>query len=1026
MRFYLAILSLIVAFVSSATLTRAQTPGEMEIPKADEPYSRQTPLLKQIYEGTFGGWADATLADMSTDEKIGQLFMVPVYTNKWRNTASIDKLIREHHVGGLIFMQGSPMQQVKDANHYQQVARMPLIVAQDSEWGAGMRLDSIPFFPRNMTLGAINDDSLIYRYGEALAAQCRALGVHMNFAPVVDVNINPANPVINVRSFGEDPQNVAHKAEMLLAGMQSGGVVGTAKHFPGHGDTGVDSHLDLPVIRHNRQRLDEIELYPYRYLIERNLMGAMIAHLYVPALDNTPNLPASLSPKIVNDLLIEQMGFHGLIVTDALNMGGATKHHKPGDIELKALLAGHDILLFPNDIPKAVAKIKAALKDGTLTEARLNRSVRKILWAKEWLWLHKQRQTPLSDVWKAKSDQAMLKLRRELYKSAVTVAKNERAVLPLKNLDEQKIAYVQVGGSGPSVLYDRLRKYTRVDYIPIARYIPDNQLERTLTQLQSYTTVIIGVYGMHKKHDLRFGISSSTTKLIERLQKRNQTVVATLFGYPYGIKYVSAANAIVMGYETVEPAQEGAAEVIFGGRKPTGKLPIQYASVDLKSAPSTDPWSQFAPRFAFGEPEDHGFLLDTLHKIPPFIQHYIREEAMPGCALLVLHGNDIVMDTAFGHLTYNDGEPVDPYAAMYDLASVTKVIATTMAAMKLYEQGKLDLWKPLVHYLPETRGTNKAYLRPMNLMLHNAGLRAHVPYWERASKITKNDTTWSPRYFSEELRDGFSTPVTHNLFLADSVPEAIWADILDTKLLPKNWRYYHRRRGQYYYEYSDLGMIIMGQVVERIAGERMEYFLQREFYEPLGMNKTAFMPQLKCMSGQFPPTTEKDPMRGPVPLMGFVNDENACLMGGYAGHAGLFSNVYDLAKILQMLKNGGEYGGKRYLKASTIAHFTSRHDRKSRRGIGWDKPETRPRWWSPVSRLASPQAYGHEGFTGTCLWVDPKADLVFVLLSNRTYPTRDHMKYVREKVRHRLQDKVFRALFFGDFPQGEGYGMAAN
>ena len=952
--------------------------------------------------------------------------MVPVYTNKWRNTDKIDRLIKAHHVGGLIFMQGTPHQQVTDANHYQSVAKYPLIVAQDSEWGAGMRLDSIPYFPRNMTLGAIGDDSLLYSYGEALAKQSRSLGVHMNFAPVVDVNNNPENPVINVRSFGEDKVNVAKKADMLLAGMQKGGVIGSAKHFPGHGDTNVDSHHDLPVIQHDKQRLYDVELYPYRYLAKRSMLSAMIAHLYVPALDHTPNMPSSLSKEIVTNLFIKEMGFEGLLVTDALNMGGATKHHAPGDIELKAFMAGNDILLFPTDIPKAIAKIKAALEDGRITQKRLNRSVRKILWAKEWLWLHKQRTTPVKNTWQAKSDPEMLKLRRKLYKAAITVARNQQQTLPLQNLDRQKIAYVQVGGSGPSTFYDRLRKYTRVDYIPIARYIPDAQLERTIARLKDYSTVIIGVYGMHKKQHLRFGISTSTTDLIHRLNQQGATTVAALFGYPYGIEYVKSADAIVMGYELAEPAQEGAAEVIFGGRKPSGKLPIQFASVGLQVAPPDKHWDNFAPRFGFAEPQDHDFQMDTLHKIPPFIQHYIREEAMPGCALLVMHENDIVIDTAFGHLTYNGGEPVDPYAAMYDLASVTKAIATTMAAMKLYEQGKLDLYKPISHYLPELRGSNKANIRPANLMLHNAGLRPHIPYWERASTITKKDTTWNPEYFSTTDREGFTTQVTHNLFLADSVPNAIWKDLIESKLLPKNWRYYDRKRGTYYYKYSDLGMMIMGKLVERIADEKLEYFLRREFYEPLGMNKTAFMPQLKCMSGQFPPTSQADPMRGPIPLVGFVNDENACLMGGYAGHAGLFSNVYDLAKILHMMKNGGAYGGKRYLKTATIQHFTKRHDSKSRRGMGWDKPETRENRWSPVSRLASSQTFGHEGFTGTCLWVDPKRDLVFVLLSNRTYPTRGHMKYVREKVRHRIQDRVFRSLFYGQSVNAPADSITAN
>lgn len=970
--------------------------------------AQPNPDLRPLFSGTRGAWADSVLSTLSLEEKIGQLFMVPAYsagTNA--NATSVRSWVTTNRVGGVIFMQGNAAAQVALANDLQQRAKIPLLISQDSEWGAAMRLSGVKSFPKNLTLGAVQNDSLLYAFGKAMAEQCRALGVHVNFAPVVDVNNNPANPVINYRSFGDKPGAVANAGRWVMRGLQDHGVIAVAKHFPGHGDTNQDSHLVLPTVPHGADRLQEVELAPFETLIRQGVLGVMVAHLQVPALENTPHLPTTLSPKVVNDLLVNEMGFQGLIFTDALNMGGATQYHKSGEIEVKALEAGNDVLLFPTNLERATAAIRAAVATGRLTEARINHSVRKILWAKEWLWLHKQAQTPPSEHQRVVNNRQHLALRRQLYRAALTLVNNDAALLPLKNLDQQRIAYVQVGSGTPSQFYHILKTYARVDYHALPAGTAGGALAGFVSQLKNYTAVLIGVYGMHHRPP-SYGVPGNVAGLLQQLKAAGVKTVSCLFGSPYAVAQTAAATAQLVAYEAADEAQIAAAEAIFGGYAPAGKLPVTLAGVLAPHTDPLDPYTRFAPRFGFAAPEDVGLNPDTLAQLRRLFTGYIQKKAMPGCALLIARGNRICYAEGFGGTTYpyeRGYSAVDPYGASYDLASVTKVAATTLAAMKLYEEGRLNLFAPVGHYLPELRDDDKGKALIVNLLRHDADLPAWIPYF----LYTQRDSARKPELFAVgQPKPGYSLPVADDLFLQNAFRDTIW-----NKMLAIERRTTGRNVGKY--KYSDFSMIFLAEVLERILGERLESYLQREFYAPLGMNKTYFNPALKCAGGQLPPTMQDDRMRH-VRIEGYVNDNNAQLLGGYAGHAGLFSNVYDLAKLLTMLAQGGVYGGKRYLKATTIWQFTARQNEDSRRGLGWDKPEPNRKKPTPIPRYASPQTYGHLGFTGTAIWVDPTHQLTFILLANRTWPELGKDLYVTESVRPQAQSLMYRALAEGGDP----------
>lgn len=939
-----------------------------------------------------GGWAQRMLDSLSLDEKIGQLFMVATYSNKDEaHYAATEKLVREQQIGGLIFMQGGPGRQINLANRYQKAARVPLMMGQDSEWGLSMRLDSTQRYPHNMTLGAIRDSLLIFELGMQMGKECRRVGVHVNFAPVVDVNNNPRNPVIGDRSFGEDRENVATKGVYLYKGMEYSGTIGCAKHFPGHGDTDTDSHHELPVIPHGRKRLDSLELYPFKKLIERGCASVMVAHLYIPSLDTTKNLASTLSPKVVTKLLKEDLGFKGLIFTDALGMKGVSKFWAEGETDLKAFMAGNDVLLFSGDVPKAKKMIKDAILAGKVTEAELNARVLKILVAKEWAGLDRNRLTP--ELLRGELVTADAKsLSRRLYEQAITCVKNDSSLLPFGKLEERSFAVVEVGTAGESSFYQTLRTYASMKHFNLAAESDKVTRDKLVASLKAYSTVIIGVGGMSKSGSKGYGISEGTKALLKELQVLKKDVVVVLFGTPYALKHFGKSEqSLLVAYEDYTDARVAAAEALFGGIPVDGVLPIT-ASAQFPVGTSVS-WAG-AGRFKFSLPEDAGMDGSILEGIDDIAQGAIQMGATPGCAVLVMRGNKIVFDRGYGRTEYGSaGRVVDPYATLYDLASVTKVCATTVATMRLWQEGKLDLDKPVSAYLTDWRGRNMNKITVRNLLLHNAGFKAWIPFFEETYDSTGK--VLHPALYSSHSDDTFCVPIIDGLYMCTNYQDSMWVRIQNDGF-KKNDNVL----------YSDLSMIVLRRVVEAVSGKSLDVLVDSVFYKPLGMDNTAFLPALNLPDKYCAPT-EIDMKWRKKKVQGYVHDQAAAMLGGVSGHAGLFSNVYDLAKLMGMLRNGGRSADHAYLDPKTIDYFTRKQMDGSRKALGWDRPGD---GGTLTSLHCSDRTFGHTGFTGIGVWVDPKYDLVYIFLSNRTFPDAGNRKLIQENIRPRIQGLVYEAM----------------
>lgn len=949
----------------------------------------------------YGKWARAVMDTMTLDEKIGQLFMVAAYSNKdQKHNAYIESLVKKEKIGGLIFMQGGPGRQVALVNRFQKAADVPLMIAQDSEWGLSMRLDSTQRFPKNMTLGAIRDSMSIFELGMEVGRQCRRVGVQVNFAPVVDVNNNPRNPVINDRSYGENRHNVAVKGLYMYKGMEYSRVVGTAKHFPGHGDTDTDSHLDLPVIDHPRQRLDSLELYPFKYMFERGVAGVMVAHLYIPALDTTKNLASTLSPKIVTDLLKKEMGFKGLIFTDALGMKGVTKFFPDGETDLKAFLAGNDVLLFSKDVPKAKALIKKAIEDGLVSEKELNRHVLKILVTKEWAGLHQQRITPKPDLSKINSPEGFV-LQKRLYQEAMTLVQNKGDLLPLSNLSKRKIAVVEVGNSAPSPFYKTLQKYAPISRFTLPASGSIAQRDALVKQLKGFNTVVIGVDGMSKRSSKGYGLSSATKTLSAKLKAQGSDVALVLFGSPYSLKYFGEQeDAILVAYEDREPAMVAAAEAVMGGIRVDGVLPVT-ASPRFKEGASIV--RERVHRFSFAQPEAAAMDGATLERIDSIAKAAVAMGATPGCAILVMRGDKVVYDKGFGKTEYGKtGKSVDPLETIYDLASVTKIAATTISTMKLVQEGKIDPNEHVSAYLQDFRERNLTHIRIKNLLMHNAGFRSWIPFYKETF-----DSTGALRddIYSSTSTDTFCVKVVDDLWMCTDYQDSMWLKIVNSKI---------RKDGKV--RYSDLSMMVMQKVIESVTGTSLDAYVDSVFYKPMGMNATAFKPSENLKGRTFAPT-EKDSYWRNQKVEGYVHDQASAMLGGVSGHAGLFSNVYDLAKALMMVKNGGRYGEMEYFTDTLVTKFTAKQLDNSRKGMGWDRPEANG--GGPCSEHVSELTYGHTGFTGIGAWVDPKYDLIFIFLSNRTFPTSNNKLLMRENIRPEIQSVIYESIFAYEGKKGK-------
>jgi len=938
-------------------------------------------------------WVDSVCRSLPLDQQIAQLLVVRAYSNRNQSyNDSMTQLIRRYNIGGVCFFQGSPVAQATLTNSWQQASTTPLLVAIDAEWGLGMRLDSVHDFPYQMTLGASADDSLTYYMAAAIARDCRRMGIHINLAPVVDVNNNPKNPVINFRSFGENPITVARKGVIYMKGLQDNGIVATAKHFPGHGDTDTDSHKDLPVISHTTKRMQSVELYPFREVIQNQIKGIMIAHLYMPMYDTTSNLASTLSPRIVTDLLKGRMDFQGVVITDALDMSGVTKFFPPGEIEVKALLAGNDILLLPQDVPKAISSIRQAIDDGIISQAIITERCINILRLKFDLGLDFYQPVMLENITADLNLPSSTCITNKIYKSAVTVVKNENNLLPLGLLQRRQIATVSIGDNQLTPFQESLNWYAPVTHFQISRKASPEEFKTLEQQLAPYNLIILGLHRNNLYPAGQFGNPEQVFDFIETMSRKKRTIL-TVFGSPYLIQSIEDMpdlEAILVTYQDQPEAEVVAAEIIFGGVAAEGELPVTTGGF---AAGSGVKFGKSRLESAF--PEEVGIPSGKLASIDSLILHGIDSAAYPGCQVLFARDGKIFYYKAFGNPTYGNNTPVN-LTDLYDIASLTKVAATTLAMMKLYEEGVFHPDDPLSSYLPELRATDKEKITIREVMTHQSGLQAWIPFY----RLTLDDNLASMEIYDTCYSPLHPIKVAEGLYMKRNYADSIYSWIIHSELR-KNKKY----------KYSDLGFYLLQKFVERQTGMSLPAYLDNTFYKPMGLTTLGFNPRDRFPANRIIPT-EFDTVFRKQLLRGDVHDPGAAMLGGYAGHAGLFSDAFDLAVILEMLLNNGEYGGKQYLLPSTIREFTKKQypGTNSRRGMGFDKPLPEYDPLGPTCEAASLSSFGHSGFTGTYIWADPDKDLIYVFLSNRICPDAANTKISKMNIRTKIHQKMYEII----------------
>jgi beta-glucosidase-like glycosyl hydrolase/CubicO group peptidase (beta-lactamase class C family) len=944
-------------------------------------------------------WVDSVYSTLTQEQKVGQLFM-PIAEPGSRWNSRIAGYIKNQKVGGLLFSKGTLAQQAMSTNYAQSLSDVPLLIALDGEWGLSMRLTDAPEFPRNIIIGAITDDSLLTLYGKEVARQCREMGIHVNFAPSIDVHTNPDNPIIGTRSYGENPLNVARQGIAFARGLESNGVMAVAKHFPGHGDTSHDSHKTLPTIRHSRERLEEVELYPFREYVNAGLSGIMSGHLNVPQL-KTKGMPASLSPAIGVNLLKKDMGFAGLTFTDGMAMKGVSRQP---EASVRALLAGNDVILGVINQQKAFESVNEAVTNGTIPDSLLRKKVRKILSYKYILGAHRFTPINTGTVRQRIDTPHATWLRRKIYDNAVTLLKNQHARLPLKRLDTTRIVSVALGAPHANIFQQYLKKQGDLQTFQ-ARTAEEFLKE---TELKKQDLIIVSL------HDSLAADAASLQQLVG-----NNRFILVFFTMPYATnqyrQIMEAADAVILAYDNTPFAQMSAAQGIFGGISLRGRLPVTTTAFPEGSGIVTQ-----KTRLGYSMPEEVGIASERLAGIEQIALEGIRQKAYPGCQILVAKDGVIIYEKEFGRFDYGDS-PQMTGETVYDLASMTKASATLPAVMKLYDEKKLALLDPIDRFVPTTKGSDKAKIPLRSLLLHESGITSFIPYYTSAIDAdsytgrlfgprsatfhvryagawARTDYRFRPDLISRDSSAQFHLPVAKGLYASNKMHDVLLGDVIASPL---------KTKGKY--TYSCLNFMLLKEAVERITKQNLDSYVKESFYRKLGATTTTFQP-LNYLPVDRIPATEDDPFFRRQHLRGYVHDEGAALFGGISGNAGLFSNAGDLAKLYQMWLNGGVYGDERYLREETVKLFTTAKSSVSRRGLGFDKPDPGNSNASPTSPGTPVEVYGHTGFTGTCFWIDPTNNMIYIFLSNRVNPSRSPNRLSTLNIRERIQEELYNAL----------------
>ncbi len=934
-------------------------------------------------------WVDAKYESMSLDEKLGQLFMVSVASDQSKSsTDKILDLIKEEHIGGVIFSTGGPVRQAILTNDYQKASKTPLMIGMDAEWGLSMRLDSTYAFPYNMTLGAIADNSIVEKVGRQIGIHAKRLGVHINFAPDIDINTNPKNPIIGSRSFGEDRDNVTQKGIAFMTGMESAGVLSSGKHFPGHGDTATDSHKGLPIISFNRTRLDSLELYPYKKLIKAGLSSVMVAHLEVPALELKKELPSSLSEQIISGVLQEQLGFKGLVFTDALNMKGVSDTGKNGDVELNAFLAGNDMLLMPTEVIKAKEKLTKAYEKGKISESRLAHSVKKILLAKYKVGLNKYKPISLNNLYEDLNSVNDDLIYEEAIENAITVVKNSYYLMGIKNLENKKIAYVKFGDSGSKPFIKELNKYANVTQVNAKDVFTLNG------KLKEYNLIIVG---LHKNTDTpwkSYSFSNKEKQWLEEIAKsRSSNLILSVFAKPYALSGIASfehIDGVVVAHQNSKLAQEKTAQLIFGAIPAKGVLPVSShpdfpvnTNVQLKSL----------LRLGYSFPERVGFNPEKLAKVDELVQDGLDSLMYPGAQVLIARKGKVIYNKGFGKPTYKSEEKITP-EHIYDLASITKILGTLPLVMKMEEDGEIALNNTFSDLVPAYADTELKNVTVLKALSHYGRLPAWIAFYVSTLDDKRKPST---EFYRSKPIDGFSTKVANNLYLTDVYRDSIYNRIGRQDLKSNRYRY------------SDVAYYVMKKYIEDYKKKPLDELADDFVYRRIGATSTGYNPLEKFPKNRIVPSEEDKYYRYQT-IQGYVHDMGAAMQGGVGGHAGLFSNANDVAKIMQMYLQNGTYGGVRFLESRTVKRFNTCYfcDKKVRRGVGFDKPQLSDK--GPTCGCVSRKSFGHSGFTGTYTWADPEEEIVYVFLSNRTYPTASNTLLVKSGLRTRIQKAIYDAI----------------
>ncbi|MEC9209152.1 MAG: glycoside hydrolase family 3 N-terminal domain-containing protein [Bacteroidota bacterium] len=952
---------------------------------------------KAIFLSNSTAWADTIITTLSEDERIAQLFMVVAYSNKDElHKQEITDLVERYKIGGVMFLQGGPVRQAKFTNHLQSHSKVPLMIAIDAEWGVAMRLDSAMRFPWQMTLGAIDDTTMIYDMGVEIARQCKLLGVHINFAPVVDVNSNPKNPIINNRSFGENPEKVGQMGVAYMKGLQDHHVLACAKHFPGHGDTDADSHKTLPVVKHLRYRLDEVELVPFKKLINNGLGSVMVAHLNIPVLDDTKDLPTSLSPKVVDGLLKEELGFTGLSITDGLNMQGVTKFYEPGLLDVKALLAGNDILLFSADVPKAIDEIKTAIKENKISQTEIDARCHKILMAKKWMGLDNYKNVDVSKVADEIITTETKLLDKKLVKSSLTLLQNYDDLLPLKRLDTLRIAAVSIGEDSID-FHKILSNYAPITHFSINEKSSVAEQAVLLNKLSKYNLVIASIHKSNANAWKSYKIAKSADMLLQSIALQSKIVVS-VFSNPYSLNsflFTNNFDALLLGYQNSKVAQEQTGQAIFGGIAFSGRIPVTTKHFEINSGITTK-----AIRIAYVSPEEIGFNTNLLYKIDSIAENAIFQETTPGCQVLIAKDGKIFFNKSYGYHTYDKKIKVKN-SDIYDIASITKIGATVPVLMQMVDDKTFDLDDNLGKYL-DLDSTEKKDLIVRDILAHQGKLIPWIPFYYStlvkdsvSGLLSLRDTLYN---FSKS--DKYSYKVAENIYLHHEYPDSIIQQIKESELLEKKE-----------YCYSDLGYYLFKAIIEAEYEKPLNKITDELFYKGLGMENLGYLPLERIDAKRIVPTEMDFKFRSQL-LKGNVHDMGAAMQGGVGGHAGLFSNANDLAKLMQMYLQKGEYAVERYLSEEVIEEFTKCQflENDNRRGAGFDKPALESEEGGPTCHCVSSLSFGHSGFTGTLAWADPETNLIYIFLSNRIHPDASNKKLLKMNVRTEIMQVIYDSL----------------